>query len=288
MKNYNCLLLPNVKKDIGLKLTRRLCKFLKSVGSEAFVPQEVFTALEDEPVNLYRPEEDQQIDLILPMGGDGTIISAIRRSKDHSIPILGVNLGDIGFLAEVEPDQVEKALNMVFEGHYAIEERILLEGWIEKRSGGEPSRFTAMNDVLINRHMMASLIEMGVYINGHLIDSFLGDGLIICTPTGSTAYNLSAGGPIVAPTARNLVITPLCVHSLNVRSIVTSENDVIMVCLADGKNDGQYPSLISIDGQKNIWLESGDKIVLRRSSRTARIIKVTEHTFYQTLKKKIF
>lgn len=288
MKSFNCLLLPNVKKDAGLKLTRRLCRYLQSVGSAAYVPQEICQELENEPVLVFLPDQDPQIDLIVPMGGDGTIIGAIRRSKDPSIPILGINLGDIGFLAEVEPAHAEKALAMVLEGRYTTEERILLEGWIEKKTGGDPSRFTAMNDVLINRHMMASLIEMGVYINGHLIDTFMGDGLIICTPTGSTAYNLSAGGPIVAPTARNLVITPLCVHSLNVRSIVTSENDVVMVCLGDGKNDGQYPSLISIDGQKNIWLESGDKIVLRRSTRTASIIKVDEHTFYQTLKKKLF
>ena len=288
MNYYNCLLLPNDKKDVGLKLTKRIARYLHTKGSTAYVPQEIFETLADEPVKTYDPESDIPIDLIIPLGGDGTIIGAIRRLKDLTVPILGINLGGIGYLAEVEPDQAEKALGMVLEGHYATEDRILLEGWIEKRSGGEPVRFTAMNEVLINRHMMASLIEMRVCINGHLIDSFLGDGLIVCTPTGSTAYNLSAGGPIVAPTARNLVITPLCVHSLNVRSIVTSENDVITVELGNGKNNGQYESLVNIDGQKKIWMEAGDKIVLRRSSRTASIIKVTEHTFYQTLKKKLF
>ncbi|MBR2264179.1 MAG: NAD(+)/NADH kinase [Firmicutes bacterium] len=288
MKNFNCLLMPNEKKDQNLKLTRRLCRYLSSAGAAAYVPEEIFPEMSREPVSLYQPEEHPEIDLIVPLGGDGTIIRAIFRFGELAeVPILGINLGDVGFLAEVEPDQAEKALSMVLEGHYATEERILLEGWTESEDP-EPYHFTAMNDVWINRHMMASMIEMGVYINGHLIDTFMGDGMIICTPTGSTAYNLSAGGPIVAPSARNLVITPLCVHSLNVRSIVTSENDVIMICIGEGKNDGQYPSLISIDGKKNLWLKSGDRIVLRRSSRTVSIIKVTEHTFYQTLKKKLF
>ncbi len=288
MKNFNCLLMPNEKKDQGLMLTRRLCRFLISAGASAYVPEEVFPAMAQERALLYQPEERPKIDLIVPLGGDGTIIRAIFRFQELSeVPILGINLGDVGFLAEVEPEQAEKALSMVLEGHFATEERILLEGWTESGEA-EPYHFTAMNDVWINRHMMASMIEMGVYINGHLIDTFMGDGMIVCTPTGSTAYNLSAGGPIVAPSARNLVITPLCVHSLNVRSIVTSENDVIMICIGEGKNDRQYPSLISIDGKKNLWLRSGDRIVLRRSSRTVSIIKVTEHTFYQTLKKKLF
>ncbi len=288
MKSFNCLLLPNDKKDVDLQLTRRICRFLTSSGARAFVPEEFCAALAQESVEVYHPEDEPKLDLILPLGGDGTIIGAIRHLSDLSVPILGINLGDVGFLADVEPDQAEKALAQIMEGHFAMEERILLEGWVEKQQGEEPFYFIAMNDVWINRHMMASMIEMDTFINGHRIDTFMGDGLIICTPTGSTAYNLSAGGPIVAPSARNLVITPLCVHSLNVRSIVTSENDVITVAMGEGKNSRKYPSLLSIDGQKNIWLETGDKIVLRRASRTVSIVKVTEHTFYQTLKRKLF
>lgn len=288
MKSFNCLLLPNEKKDVDLQLTRRICRFLASAGAKAFVPEEFCAALAEESVEVYYPEDEPKLDLILPLGGDGTIIRAIRHLSDLSVPILGINLGDVGFLAEVEPDQAEKALGQILEGHFATEERILLEGWVEKQQGEEPFYFIAMNDVWINRHMMASMIEMDTFINGHRIDTFMGDGLIICTPTGSTAYNLSAGGPIVAPSARNLVITPLCVHSLNVRSIVTSENDVITVAMGEGKNSRKYPSLLSIDGQKNIWLETGDKVVLRRASRTVSIVKVTEHTFYQTLKRKLF
>ncbi len=289
MKNYNCLLLPNTVKDEGLALTRRIAAFLIDRGCTIWVTEPAHTQLAaDLPVRLLEEKDTGKISLIIPLGGDGTIIGAIRRYKQLSVPFLGINLGAIGFLAEVEPEKAEAALADVLEDRVQIEERILLEGCIEKADGSEAHSFTAINEVLINRHMMASLIEMDVSINDQHIESYLGDGLIVCTPTGSTAYNLSAGGPIIAPSARNLVITPLCVHSLNVRSIVTSENDSVRIRIGEGKNRHGYPSIISIDGQKSEWLANGDVVRLRRSDRTVSLIRIGDHTFYQTLKKKLF
>lgn len=288
MKISNVLLLPNPKKEEAIRIAAGLSRFITESGRTAYVLPQVCAPMHDEPVFPLKDEQISQMDLLVPLGGDGTILGSIRKFKDFPIPILGVNLGDVGFLAEVEPDNAEEALTRVFNGEYHIEERILLEGQIDKQDGSDPIVFSAMNDVLINRHMMASLIQMDVSINGQLIDSYLGDGLLICTPTGSTAYNLSAGGPIVAPSARNLVITPICVHSLNVRSIVTSEEDEISVKIGAGKNDPNHPSIISIDGQKHEWLICGDKVTVRRSSKTVPIIKLGERTFYQTLKQKLF
>lgn len=287
MKPFKCLFWPNESKEEAIRIARRLIRYLDRQGGEAFVRDSLIDRFKDEPVRPAAEAKPEELDLLVPMGGDGTIIGSVRRYKNYQIPLLGINLGDLGFLAEVEPSEAEEALQEVLDGLYRIEERILLEGRIIKTSGEEEGPFTALNEVMINRHMMASLIRMSVYINDQFIDSFSGDGLIVCTPTGSTAYNLSAGGPIVAPSARNLVITPVCVHSLNVRSIVTSEEDQIRIVIGESKGEAK-PSIISIDGQKNEWLEEGDHLILQRSERTVPLIKVKDHSFYETLKEKMF
>ncbi len=321
------LLMPNEEKDEDFRLTRRLCLFLRARGCRVFAPEAVCRAVKDSALRPLREADLETVELVLPLGGDGTILASLRKLRYRSIPFLGINLGHLGFLAEVEPGGAEEALTRVLSGDFHIERRILLSGAVVRkdgtaipratqpaesrraetipqaavpRMGTVPQRtavpqpetvsFTGFNDVVISRQTRSPMPNLGVYINEQYIDSYLADGLIVCTPTGSTAYNLSAGGPILAPTAQNLVITPICPHSLNVRSIVVSENDWITIHIGVGKNECERaePVLMSVDGQEYYQLFSGDSVRVKRAEETVQIVKIHENTFYQTLKKKLF
>lgn len=290
MKSYKILLMPNESKDEELKLTRRLCQFLDRQGCEVYVWDSVYCCLQDVPVRHMSDSILDQIGLVVPLGGDGTILASIRKLQKHSIPLLGINLGHLGFLAEVEPDMAEEALELVLKGCYQTERRALLKGYVEKHGQEKTIAFTGLNDVVISRHVVSTMTRIGVYINEQYIDSYLADGLIVCTPTGSTAYNLSAGGPILAPTAQNLVITPICPHSLNVRSIVVAADDQITLRIGAGKRERERmePVVMSVDGQEHHQLSFGDTVHVRRATDTVQIVKLKDNTFYQTLKKKLF
>lgn len=290
MKNCNILLIPNLLKDEDLQLTRRLCQYINSKGWNAYVWDPVYSCIQDAPVKKMQCDLLDQIYAAVPLGGDGTILSSTRKLEGHPIPMLGINLGHVGFLAEVEPDMAEDALERIMREEYHIEQRILLEGELIRNDTEKKAVFTGLNDVVISRNLLSTMTRVGVYINEQYIESYLADGLIVCTPTGSTAYNLSAGGPILAPTAQNLVITPICPHALNVRSIVVAEDDTITLRIGAGKREQerQDPVVMSVDGQEHHHLTYGDTVHVKRSEQTVQIIKLKDNTFYQTLKKKLF
>lgn len=290
MKNFNILLMPNPYKDEDLQLTRTLCQFIYAKGGMTYVWEPDYSQLQDAPVRKMKPEYLEEIDVAVPLGGDGTMLMSIRKLEGHDIPVLGINLGHVGFLAEVEPEMAQEAIERVMEGEYQIEHRVLLDGIVEHNDDSLPIAFQGLNDVVISRNLLSTMARIGVYINDHYIESYLADGLIVSTPTGSTAYNLSAGGPILAPTAQNLVITPICPHSLNVRSIVVAKDDRITLRIGAGKREKerQEPVAMSVDGQEHHHLTYGDTVHVHRSEQFVRIIKIKSNTFYQTLKKKLF
>ena len=220
-------------------------------------------------------------DLVVVLGGDGTLLAAAR-TLQAGIPILGVNLGNLGFLTEINRGELYPALVEVLEGRFSTEERSLFDVELRRQSG-EPSRFRVLNDAVITKSALARIIELTLQVDGHLIARFRSDGLIISTPTGSTAYNLSAGGPIVNPLLPVAVLTPICPHALSMRPIVVPDAAPIEVTL-ETRREEVY---LTLDGQEGTSLSFGDTVSLTRSAATVRLAKVSGRRFYESLRGKL-
>jgi NAD+ kinase len=220
-------------------------------------------------------------DLVVVLGGDGTLLAAAR-TLQAGIPILGVNLGNLGFLTEINRGELYPALVEVLEGRFSTEERSLFDVELRRQSGS-PSRFRVLNDAVITKSALARIIELTLQVDGHLIARFRSDGLIISTPTGSTAYNLSAGGPIVNPLLPVAVLTPICPHALSMRPIVVPDAAPIEVTL-ETRREEVY---LTLDGQEGTPLSFGDTVSLTRSASTVRLAKVSGRRFYESLRGKL-
>ena len=226
-------------------------------------------------------------DCMIVLGGDGTMLRAARNLKNKSIPILGINLGHLGYLTAGDKDSAKDTIEQVLAGRCVIEERIMLRGSL--RRGREVLvEDLALNDVTVTRNNSLKTINLRLRVNGELLYRYRADGIIICTPTGSTAYNLSCGGPIVEPTADLLLVTPIAPHSLNNRSLILSSQDVIELELME--NDDPDPDMeysAYFDGDGMIRLEPGDRIRIVRAPEVTRIVKLSDRSFLDTLRKKM-
>lgn len=227
-----------------------------------------------------------ETECILVLGGDGTLIEAARDTSGLNIPLLGINLGSLGFLAEVEKAGVTEALTRLLSDSYQIESRMMLTGWIS-RGGRRVECSHALNDIVITRSGSLQIIHFHIYVNGQFLNEYSADGVILSTPTGSTGYNMSAGGPIVEPSAKLIVITPICPHTLNARSIVLSAEDEIVIEMAEGKKDAPFRAEVNFDGGHASPLTLGDKVIVTRSERTTDIIKLSQASFLEVLHKKM-
>lgn len=234
------------------------------------------------------PEQmDSSVEGMIVLGGDGTMLRAAREYVSYHIPMIGVNLGTLGYLAEVDREDIESALDSLIANRYEIEPRMMLNG-IPVISGVSFSPQTALNDIVINRKGALHVINFNIYVNGRLLSAYSADGMIISTPTGSTAYNLSAGGPIVEPRARLIMMTPVCSHTLvNNRTIILAEDDVIDIEIGRCKPGETQEVDASFDGRCPVSLNAGDKIRIIRSDKVTRIIKLSEGSFLDTLHKKM-
>lgn len=268
MQKQRILVLPNEKKDQGLAHTKRLLALLGG-RAEVFVPPEIARQLGAAAISR---DMLSKIHLAITLGGDGTIISRARMLLGYEIPLLGVNLGRLGYLAQVEPDALAQAVEHVIAGRYSVEHRILLEGQVWTEQGRVKSPFTAFNEALIHRSTASKLLRIRVGLNGGYFERFLADGILVATPTGSTAYNLSAGGPFVQPTAKNLVVTAVCPHSVAARSIVTAEGDDVQLTVEMG--EGQQAPVLVIDGAPHCQLCPGDCVQARRSRQQLEIVRL--------------
>lgn len=223
---------------------------------------------------------------LLILGGDGTMIQAAKDFCEREIPLLGVNLGTLGFLTEVERQNIEDALEEIYVGNYKIEHRIMLEGMKEDKDG-ELYRGVALNDFVLNKSRECRLITLHVYVNEELMDTYICDGLIFSTPTGSTAYNLSAGGPVLTPEVKAFIITPICPHSLNKRSLVLSYKDKITVQIGKSKDFMDDFAVVNVDGVNMLELTTGEKVEIQCSEKETQIIKLTKSSFYDRLRGKL-
>ena len=220
------------------------------------------------------------LDLLIVMGGDGTLLSGARAAAVHGIPIIGIDFGGLGFLSEIKYREARSSLKQIFQGDYRLDERLMIEATI-RRNGNPLEPLLAANDVVITKHS-GRLLRLKLFINKKYFHEFPGDGLILATSTGSTAYALSAGGPIVSPELDVICLTPICPHSLFARAMVTSGSDVLRIELPPERED----MLLIVDGQEEFQLEHRDSITIRRAPVRVRYVRVTEPHFHQRVRDK--
>lgn len=231
-------------------------------------------------VGMVEPQNFDGANYVISMGGDGTFLRAASRVADREIPIIGVNLGRLGFLADVMPSELEKMLHNVMMGHYTTEDHTV----IQVESQGEPmeGNVFALNDIAVLKRDSAAMISIKTYVNGDFLVNYQADGLIISTPTGSTAYNLSNGGPIIVPQSGSLCITPVAPHSLNIRPIVVNDTSVITLDVESRSHN----FLVAIDGRSEKKAE-GTRLTVRKAPYTVKIVKQSDLRYFSTLREKL-
>jgi len=224
----------------------------------------------------------ESVDLILVLGGDGTMIATARMMGDVEVPVLGVNYGGLGYLAEFRIEELYSALESILSGNYRLDKRVMLA--VELLRGQENmTRNRVLNDVVINKSALARIIEIEAYLNRQFVNSFRADGLIVSTPTGSTAYNLSAGGPVIFPSMNAVVITPICPFTLSNRPIVVPDDAVIELCLKTDQED----VALTLDGQVGFPLKVEDRVVIRKSKATFNLVQPTNRNYFEVLRDKL-
>ena len=282
------ILSPNPYRDRGLKTAQSADRILREAGAESRICLP-FELDGNSKIELPRKldygniaEEIKSADLLICFGGDGTILHAAKMANTNHVPILGVNMGSVGFMAELEHGELSR-LSKVAAGEYTLEDRMMLDVCVS-RNGRKLYEDIALNDVVITKGSIARIIELTVHGDGVLISDFSGDGIIISTPTGSTAYSMSAGGPIVEPTAENIVITPICAHSMSAKSMVLDAKRVVSAKMGYMTRKTAY---LSADGGKSFKLSGGDIVEVKRSRQVTRLVRVTGRSFYEALNHKL-
>lgn len=260
--------ITNKEKDCSLQTTYRIKHYIELKGKACILSDE--------------KDVSSDIDCVLVVGGDGTLIRAARELHTMGIPLLGVNMGTLGYLTEAEVQDIENVIDLLINDQVQVEERMMLRGVLN-----DEKENVALNDIVLSRLGPLRVVTFSLYVNGELINTYRADGVIISTPTGSTAYNLSAGGPIVEPTASMIVITPICSHALNTSSIVLSADDEIMIEIGQGRNGQQEEVGISYDGENHIELHTGDRIVIKKARQTTKLLKLSNVSFLETLRRKM-
>jgi NAD+ kinase len=259
-----------------------LCSWMEKRGIEPILDGE--TASLVGRTSPYKKEEiPEKVEMILVLGGDGTLISVARLVGEAGPPILGVNLGSLGFLTEITLDEIYPTLERILSGDYRVEERTMLETSL-RREKHEAARYLVLNDVVINKGALARMIQMETTVNGVYLNTFRADGLIISSPTGSTAYSLSAGGPIVSPAVKALIISPICPHTLTLRPIVLPDDVTVEVTLLTEHED----VMVTLDGQVGQPLHYRDVIAIRKARGSIRLILSPDKDYYQVLRQKLW
>lgn len=266
------LIIGNTIKDNNLVISKKIVQILKNYGKEA-VLYELFNQYND-------------VDCAIVVGGDGTLLAAARQFIDNEIPILGVNLGTLGYLTEVAVDEIDSAIGKLVNNEFIIEERMLLYAeFINKR--GRIEKMVALNDVVLFKDVGLSIIKYNLIVNDKLLYTYGADGIIISTPTGSTGYSLSAGGPIVAPTADLIVITPVCAHSLAARSVILSSDDNIKLELCSVRENVESRGNVLCDGIEIGNFGVGDVLTVKKSLRKTKLIKIKDNSFLEIMRQKM-
>lgn len=266
----------NLQRDKGAKAAKALVSFLKDKNVEIFLSDDLKEFKTELPL-LDKDSLAKTVDIIAVFGGDGTLLGIAKHCARYNTKIFAVNMGHMGFLTEVESAEMPKAFSKVLEGKYFIDERNLLEVTANGRT------ITALNEAVIERGIRAKILKTEVKINGGPVQRYSSDGVIVSTPTGSTAYSLSAGGPIVAPDVRGIIITPICPHSLNSRPLVVNDENTVSVGLLKADSEAH----LNVDGDICEYLSEGGSVEIKKSKYSAYFIRLKEFKYYEKLLEKM-
>ena len=263
----------------------KICDYIEKQGGSCHKlnVREAGTELMENFTDISELPED--VTCVMVFGGDGTIIQAARQLASKGVPILGVNLGTVGFLAEVELEGIQQAIDPVFEKKYNIEQRFMLRGKVIKE-GKTVYEANALNDIVVARGNLVRAIRTAVYIDGNSMKSVYGDGIIVTTPTGSTGYNLSAGGAIIMPDAEVFGIMPICPHSLDSRGVITSASSKVDIEVEWNKKSEPEEAIVSFDGNKGIRLLPGDRVEIVKAELTVPFLRINDFKFFDSVRKK--
>ncbi|WP_334314167.1 NAD(+)/NADH kinase [Aneurinibacillus sp. Ricciae_BoGa-3] len=272
----------NKDKENACTVGQELVRLLEANNAGVYVDQVMADLIDRQDLSLAIAEFHKCVDIVFVLGGDGTLLGLARELAPYSIPILGINLGHLGFLSEAEPDDLPHAVDQILDGDFCVEHRMMLECEVI-REGRRLHPSIALNDIGIAKGSFNRMIKCKVFVDDLYAASFNGDGVIVSTPTGSTAYSLSAGGPIVVPYINAIVLTPVAPHSLTARPIVLPADEEIHVVVEATHQDIG----ITIDGQQGYPLEVNDEIVIRRSPYVTPLIKWKARSFFQVVRKKL-
>ena len=282
------ILSSNPYRDRGLRTALEADRILRKAGAETvlclpFVPKKGERLDLPRQAALHKLEEElPKADLLVCFGGDGTILHAARDATLHGVPILGVNMGSVGFMAELERTELSLLVPLA-KGHFVTEERMMLDIRL-LRGEKQISQDLALNDAVISKGSIARVVELDVLADRTLVTSVTGDGIIISTPTGSTAYSMAAGGPIVEPTSQAIIVTPVCAHRLTARAMVLSMDRTVTIALPKSARKCLY---LSVDGGKAIRLSGGDRVEVKRSRHATQLVQLTHRNFYQLVNQKL-
>lgn len=274
----NILLVLNAQKDPDCALLNSVATM---IGNRAnlFI-NEQYSKICADNIQAVSETEYAMMDMILVLGGDGTLLSVAKVASELDIPVVGINLGRLGFLTEIEKDEIKQGLDKLFAGEYVIEERMMLKATMP--NGDEK---TALNDVVVTRaNSILKILEMDVYINNEYVDEFKADGIIIATPTGSTAYSLSAGGPIVDPSLESVIVTPICPHKMYSRTIIVPpEKSITIRCKKTADNE----ALVAVDSEILGRLSGNETVVVRLAPKKFKLIRFKDYQFFSVLHNKL-
>lgn len=270
------------KKPEAEPILRALAAWLRTRGCEAVLDREAAAIFPDAGPGLSRAEVVAGADLVIVLGGDGTLLSVARLIGAREVPILGVNLGGLGFLTEITLDELLPTLEAVLRGEFDVSRRLTLTARV-LRGGDVIASHEALNDAVITKTALSRIVDLETHINGEYVATFRADGLIVSTPTGSTAYCLAAGGPIIYPTLPALVIIPICPHTLTNRPLVVPDSALVEIAQGSTGEDVH----LTVDGQVGVPLQPRDVVALRRSDRTIALIKAPKLNYFELLRTKL-
>lgn len=282
------LLIPNLLKKYAENCTKQIINILLENEIECLIDESIADLFDG--YNITYGKLDKLISdctYVIAIGGDGTIIHTSKLASNHNKKLVGVNVGRLGFLAALEPDQLH-LLSKLSTGDFDLEKRLMIEVTVKKKSG-ECISVNALNEIVVSRGAISKMIELEMRCNDTFVDRYRADGIICCTPTGSTAYSLSAGGPIVSPLIDSIIFTPICPHSLFSRPIIyPSDSKLQIKLIEDGHiGDGCEYAFLTVDGAENISLDFEDTVIVTQSTKKVQLVSFTNKQFYEVLNKKM-
>lgn len=281
-------IITNTSKDRDYAISKQIQAFFEENGKRCIITKDLPFETPAPSSDIKRTDISEippDTECAIILGGDGTFIQAASDLREMGIPMVGVNLGTLGYLTEIEPQEMFSAFEKLIHDDYMLERRMMLHGMLYY-SGNKKLFGTALNDIVISRGISGRMISVELAINGQPMDTYVGDGVILSTPTGSTGYNLSAGGPVVAPQVQAMIVTPICPHSLNNRSMVINASDRVELTVGSTKAEFADEAVITLDGRLGLLLQTGDRIEVGKAMQETKILKLTEHCFYDVVKSK--